>query len=231
MARYLISGVSRGIGWAVASQLVAAGHEVFGLFRSATSQSAAADLGLAGMAAVDLARPEAIADALASVLASLSDADGLDGLVHAAGVIHHGALRDAPFGQLADQLTVNVTAVAELTRLLLPALRQREGAVVFVNSGSGLTARSDLGGYSASKFAVRALADALRQEEPTLRVSSLYPGPTATDMQRDLRRAQALPYREHDYLRPETVAGVICSLLQLPTDGVITEISLRPTGR
>lgn len=232
MARYLISGVSRGIGRVLAGQLVGAGHEVFGLVRSPGSlNSAAAELGLAGGAGTDLAQPDGIEEALTPLLAELVGAGGLDGLVHAAGVIKHGALRDSPASELAEQLTVNVTAVAELTRLALPALRRRGGAVVFVNSGSGLVSRSELSGYSASKFALRALADALRQEEPTLRVSSLYPGPTATDMQRELRRVQSLPYRESDYLRPETVAGVIATILQLPSDGVITELSLRPTGR
>jgi short-subunit dehydrogenase len=232
MSRYLISGVSRGIGRSLARALVAAGHEVFGLARSdASLRSARGELGLSGGAAADLGQPAVIAEALAPLFTELVDAGGLDGLVHAAGVIHYGAVRDTGAEELAEQLTVNVTAVAELSRLALPALRQRGGALVFVNSGSGLVSRSELAGYSASKFAVRALADALRQEEPGLRVTSLYPGPTATDMQRALRHSQSLPYREGDYLRPETVAGVISSILQLPADGVITELSLRPTGR
>lgn len=232
MSRYLISGVSRGIGRAVAAQLVAAGHEVYGLVREPRSlASAVSELGLAGGGAAELAHAQRLEKALGPLLAQLTAKGGLDGLVHSAGVIRYGAVRDTMVRELAEQLAVNVTAVAELTRLALPALRHRGGSVVFVNSGSGLVSRSELAGYSASKFAVRALADALREEEPHLRVSTLYPGPTATDMQRELRAALFEPYTEADYLRAETVAGVICVMLALPADGVITELSLRPTGR
>ena len=57
------------------------------------------------------------------------------------------------------QLELNVVVPAELTRLLLPALRAARGKVVFLNSGSGLNARAGDAVYAASKFALRALAD------------------------------------------------------------------------
>jgi NADP-dependent 3-hydroxy acid dehydrogenase YdfG len=129
---------------------------------------------------------------------------------------------------LTKQFTVNVTAVAELTRLLLPALRTARGTIVLVNSGSGLNARPPLAGYGISKHALRAYADALRQEEPDLRVSSVFPGPTATDMQREVQSAVRGVYREADYLQPTTVAAAVCFVLSLPSDGVVTDLNLRP---
>jgi NAD(P)-dependent dehydrogenase (short-subunit alcohol dehydrogenase family) len=231
MSRYLVSGVSRGIGRATAEQLTSAGHEVFGLCRTSVSLAESiTELGLAGGAAADLRHPADLAAELLPLVAEILQRGGLDGLVHAAGIIRHGAIRDSDPREFSEQLTVNVTAAAELTRLWLPALRERTGTLVFVNSGSGRIARSELAGYSASKFALRAFADALREEEPALRVSTLYPGPTATDMQRDLRERQGLPFQAADYLLAETVAGVIVAMLTLPRDGVITELSLRPKG-
>jgi NAD(P)-dependent dehydrogenase (short-subunit alcohol dehydrogenase family) len=139
-----------------------------------------------------------------------------------------GAAAETTPAHFAEQFAVNVTAVAELTRLLLPALRAAGGTVVFVNSGSGLNARAPLATYAASKFALRAYADALRSEEPQLRVSTVYPGRTSTGMQREVRAAEA---GENDYLRPETVAGVLASVLALPADGLICDLTLRPSGR
>jgi len=139
-----------------------------------------------------------------------------------------GAAAETTPAHSAEQFAVNVTAAAELTRLLLPALRAAGGTVVFVNSGSGLNARAPLATYAASKFALRAYADALRSEEPQLRMSTVYPGRTSTGVQREVRAAEAGEYDENDYLRPETVAGVLASVLALPADGLICDLTLRP---
>jgi NADP-dependent 3-hydroxy acid dehydrogenase YdfG len=218
MGRYLITGLSRGIGRAVAEQLLAVGHEVFGLARSSES---VAGLELAGLWVADLSHPESVHPP--------PELRSLDGLVHSAGVVRPGSLSSSSVvADLTEQLMVNVIAVAEVTRLLLPALRAAGGTVVLVNSGSGLSARSPLATYGASKFALRAYADALRAEEPSLRVSTVYPGRTSTEMQRIVRSAEGGAYDASDYLEPATVAGVICSVLTLPEDGAITDVTLRP---
>jgi NAD(P)-dependent dehydrogenase (short-subunit alcohol dehydrogenase family) len=224
---YLVTGASRGIGRAVLTSLVGAGHEVIGVFRTADSASAwPSTLRLAGVWVADLGRPEALA---AAVGGQATDLSRLDGVVHCAGLVRPAPLTvDSLARDLTDQFAVNVTAVAELTRLVLPALRAAEGTAVFVNSGSGLAARSPLGGYGVSKYALRGYADALRQEEPSIRVSTVFPGRTATEMQRTVRSAEGGGYDQDDYLQPDTVAGVICSVLALPADGVITEVVLRP---
>jgi NAD(P)-dependent dehydrogenase (short-subunit alcohol dehydrogenase family) len=127
-----------------------------------------------------------------------------------------------------DQFEVNVTAVAEVTRLLLPALRSVGGTIVFVNSGSGLNAREPLAAYGASKFALRAYADALRVAEPDVRVCTLFPGRTGTDMQVAVRAAEHGEFDSSQYLEPATVASVIMTMLTLPADGALIEVNLRP---
>ncbi|UQX88154.1 SDR family oxidoreductase [Jatrophihabitans telluris] len=244
MARYLVTGSSRGIGAHTLRRLVAAGHEVIGLVRPREDSPVESQRGDGARWVADLARPEQLQTTLADRIAELggegldsgidSGIDGidggLDGVVHAAGCVLPGALSQSAVHEFTEQFTVNVTAVAELTRLLLPALRRRRGTVVLVNSGSGLNARPPLSSYGASKFALRAYADALRQEESMLRVSTVYPGRTATDMQKVVREAEGGRYDESAYLQPETVAGVICSVLWLPADGVITDVTVRPAG-
>jgi NAD(P)-dependent dehydrogenase (short-subunit alcohol dehydrogenase family) len=222
VASYLITGVSRGIGRAVAERLLADGQLVYGILRQPVPE-----LGLTGFAVLDLAEPAGFAQALSGLIESVPR---LDGLVHSAGVVRPGLLADAEPAGFTEQFAVNVVAVAELTRLWLPALRAAAGTVVLVNSGSGLNARPPLSTYGVSKFALRGYAEALRQEEPDIRVSTVYPGRTDTEMQRTVRTAEAGDYRSADYLRPDTVAGVITSVLRLPADATVTELVVRPTG-
>jgi NADP-dependent 3-hydroxy acid dehydrogenase YdfG len=128
-------------------------------------------------------------------------------------------------------MDVNVIAVAELTRVLLPALRAVRGRVVLINSGAGKRVSPNWGSYGASKFALRGYAEALRvEEEPNgVRVTTIYPGRTATDMQRDVRAAEGGDYDPDAYLRPETVADAVLFALRTPPDGQLTELTLRPS--
>jgi len=111
-------------------------------------------------------------------------------------------------------------------REALAAEREARGLVVFVNSGAGQRAKPDWGGYAASKFALRALADALRDEEAAagVRVSSVYPGRTATPMQREVRRQEGGPYDAEAYLRPDAVAD----LIDVAPSATVPDVSVRP---
>jgi NADP-dependent 3-hydroxy acid dehydrogenase YdfG len=123
-----------------------------------------------------------------------------------------------------------VVAVAELTRLLLPALRAARGRVVLVNSGQGKNSRAHWGPYAASKHALRAFADVLRAEEEPhgLRVTSVYPGRTATDMQRAVRAAEGGSYDPAAYLRPEVVADAVRYAATAPRDAHLAELDVKP---
>ncbi len=123
-------------------------------------------------------------------------------------------------------------AVAELTRLLLPALRTARGRVVLLNSGAGLNARPGWASYAASKFALRAFADALRAEEAEngVRVTSVHPGRVDTEMQRAVVDQEGDVYRPEKYLRPESVAGAVLLAVTAPDDAALTELVLRPAG-
>jgi NAD(P)-dependent dehydrogenase (short-subunit alcohol dehydrogenase family) len=236
MGSYLITGTRRGIGRALARRLTEDGHRVYGIVRPARSaeeqRAAGPEPGepaggptLAGQVELDLTDFAGYPAALRPLLAELPE---LDGLVHCAGVVRPGPLVSTEPADFTDQFAVNVLAAAELIRAWLPALRAASATVVLVNSGSGLNARPPLSSYGVSKFALRGYADALRQEEPGIRVCSLYPGRTATDMQRMVRTAEAGEYVQQDYLRPDTVAAVIASVLSLPADATITDLTLRP---
>ena len=104
--------------------------------------------------------------------------------------------------------------------------------MVLVNSGSGIAARAGWASYAASKFALRAFADALRAEEAAhgVRVTSVHPGRVDTDMQRGVVAHEGGEYRPEAYLRPESVADAVRLALTAGPDAAVTEVVLRPAG-
>ncbi|EWS80279.1 short-chain dehydrogenase [Brachybacterium phenoliresistens] len=229
----LVTGATRGIGRAVAQELAADHDLVLGGRDASALAELAASLEEAGGAAPQLLAAD-LTDAaqVARAVEELGLAAGLDGVVHSAGILVPGTVEDLAPEDWARSFATNVTAVAELTRLLLPGLRARRGTVVTINSGSGYTAGAGGGAYAASKFALRALTDALRQEERPhgVRVVSIHPGRVDSDMQRQLRSFEDGAYEVEKYLRPESVAATVGLALRLGEDAVIESLNVRPRG-
>ncbi len=221
----LVTGASRGIGAAVARAL-APGHDVLLGGRDTAALDALAD-GLPGSRPwpVELTDADAVAEAVGGI-------ERLDVLVHSAGIGLLGTVADTPADVWRRQFDVNVVAVAELTRVLLPALRAARGRVVLVNSNAGLTARPGWASYAASKFALRAFADALRGEEAAngVRVTSVHPGRVDTDMQRAVVAHEGGTYAPESYLRAESVAGAVLLAVTAPADAALTELVLKPAA-
>ncbi len=148
--------------------------------------------------------------------------------MHNAGVASLGTVADCDIARWREMFDANVFAVVNLTRLLLPAVRAANGHVVLINSGAGLNAKAGWGAYAASKFALRAFGDVLRQEEPALRVTSVHPGRIDTDMQRAIVAEEGGEYRPERFLRPASVAQAVGRAIRTPADAHPTEIVLRP---
>jgi short-subunit dehydrogenase len=221
--RHLVTGAGSGIGAAVARTLLDRGDDVALVARSdERAEELRASYAGAEVLVADLARPESVE--------TLALPDPLDSLVHAAGVVELGRVDSLSVEDWATQLRVNLVAPATLTRVALPALRSARGTVVLVNSGAGLHAHPAWSAYAASKHGLRALADALRAEEPELRVSSVYPGRTATSMQEKVHAQEGKEYDAADWIRPETVAAAIVRIIDLPRDATISDLTVRPGG-
>jgi NAD(P)-dependent dehydrogenase (short-subunit alcohol dehydrogenase family) len=154
----------------------------------------------------------------------------VDVLVHCAGLISLGPLESAPIDELDAQYRCNVRGPYLLTQALLPALRARHGQIVFINSSAGVTAKANVGQYAASKHALKALADSLREEVNAdgIRVLSVYLGRTATPMQQELHRIEGKTYRGERLIQPEEVAALLLGLLTVQQSAEITDITLRP---
>jgi NADP-dependent 3-hydroxy acid dehydrogenase YdfG len=141
-----------------------------------------------------------------------------------------GPVEAAPVAALDAQLGVNLRAPYLLTQLLLPALVAAAGDVVFVNSSAGRAARGGVAAYAASKHALRALADGLRDEVNArgVRVLSVYPGRTATAGQAAIFAEEGRAYTPDLLLQPDDVAAAVAGALALPRTAEVTEIMIRP---
>jgi NAD(P)-dependent dehydrogenase (short-subunit alcohol dehydrogenase family) len=224
---HLVTGAGSGIGAAVARRLLARGDELWLLARDAGRARQLADLFPGARTLVgDLAVPARLSWALEKQ----SLPDRLDSLLHVAGTVDLGTVGDLTPKLWERTLAVNLVAPAELTRLLLPQLRLSRGTVAFVNSGAGLQAHAEWSAYAASKHGLRALADSLRAEERDhgVRVTTVYPGRTATPMQQKVHQQEGKSYDPSRWIDPESVATTVLSVLDLPRDATIPDVTLRP---
>ncbi|HEX3547210.1 MAG TPA: SDR family oxidoreductase [Mycobacterium sp.] len=220
MPTAMITGASRGLGAAIARAL-ASTHTLFLAGRpSARLDELAEEFG-ATTWPIDFED----LDAIPAVVEPIVE---VDVLVHNAGVAYPGRVSESTVDEWQSTMQVNVIGPFALTLALLPALRTAGGHVVFVNSGSGINASPGLASYSASKFALRGFADSLRNDEPSLRVTSVHPGRIATVMQEGLVAYEGREYKPEQFLSPETVANVIADAVNAPPDAHIHEVIVRP---
>ncbi|QGF23735.1 SDR family oxidoreductase [Raineyella fluvialis] len=217
----LITGATRGIGRGIADELASTHHLLVG-GRSADAVAAVVEaLPSAEPFVADLTDAAATQGAVRGI-------DRLDVLVHSAGRDATRHLEDMTREDWRDLMEVNVIAVADLTRLLLPALRAAQGMVIMINSGAGLRVVGSPA-YSASKYALRALADGLREDERgRVRVTTIYPGRVDTDMQRHLQAESGRGYNPAEHLRVQSVAAVVRTAVDATPEGTVEEIKIRP---
>lgn len=155
----------------------------------------------------------------------------VDVLVHSAGVINLGKLESTRIDDFDWQYRTNLRAPYLLTQALLPMLKKYQGQIVFINSSAGLNAGGgNIGPYSATKHALRALTDSVRAAVNPygIRVLSVYPGRTATPMQAHVYKMEGRTYRPERLLQPTDVASIVVHALNLPRTAEVTDISIRP---
>jgi len=179
MPSVLVTGASRGIGESIAARLAANGWDVFAGVR--TDQDADKVKGESSRITpviLDVTRSEHVA--------ALGDSlpERLDAVVNNAGAVVTGPMEAVASAELRRQLEVNVVGQVAVTQAVLSRLRRSHGRIVFVSSLNGRVSFPLLGAYCASKFALEAVADALRMElKPwDIPVVLVEPAQTKTDM-------------------------------------------------
>jgi len=203
----IITGASRGLGLALARGLVEAGWD---LVVDARDGAALAASWVSGATLVpgDVTDPAHRAD----LVAAADRLGGADLLINNAGILGPSpqpVLADYPLDALREVYEVNVVAPLALTRLALPGLRERGGAIVNVTSDAAVEAYPGWGGYGSAKAAVEQASHVLAAEEPAVRVWWVDPGDLRTRMHQE-----AFPGEDiSDRPLPETVVPAFRRLL------------------
>jgi NADP-dependent 3-hydroxy acid dehydrogenase YdfG len=221
----VVTGATSGIGRAIAEALLSRGAVVWVVGRRIEQLRELAERFPAARAhCADLTDDAAIEE-----LRQVLEAQGsLDIVVHSAGVMKLGSCSNGPVADLDWMYRTNVRAPFVLTQGVLPLLSAR-GQIVFLNSSAGLGARAQVGQYSATKHALKALADSLREElHPTgRRVLNVFAGRVATPMQAELCAAEGRPFEPAHLIDPAELATLIVDALASPT-AEVKEINIRP---
>jgi len=234
----LVTGASSGIGRATALALAGAGARVAAVARRADRlASLVSDIGGDDRAIAleaDVTDEAAINRAVADAHARWGR---LDVLVNNAGVMLLGPIEAADTEDWRRMMDTNVLGLMYATHAALPIMRaQRSGDVVNISSTAGRTARAGIGAYNASKWAVNAFSEALRQEcvPHRIRVTVIEPGIVATELREHITNAQAKADIEKraqslTQLRSEDIAAAILYAVSQPAHVCVNEILIRPT--
>ena len=195
----LVTGGGSGIGREISRRLAGEGMAVAVLDRDgAAAEAAAAEIGGLAVTA-DVTSPEEVSGAVDAVIARLQN---IDLLVNNAGICWMGPALETPLETLRSMLRVNVEGVFIVSRAVLPRMvARRAGSVVNLASWAGKTGNAFFAGYSASKFAVIGLTQALAREMAPhgIRVNAICPGIVL-----DTAMRTALEAQQRQYGLPET---------------------------
>lgn len=164
MKKVLITGTNRGIGMETALAFGRAGHQVFATMRNLENgvelmrYSEQESLPIS-IHQLDVDSDESVAQCIQAIT---SDHGPIDALVNNAGIERHGSVEELPMAEFKALMETNYFGVIRCIKAVLPAMRQNNnGVIINVSSMAGKIALSPLGPYSASKFALEAMTEAL----------------------------------------------------------------------
>jgi NAD(P)-dependent dehydrogenase (short-subunit alcohol dehydrogenase family) len=226
----VVTGSSKGIGYAIAEALVHAGASVMVSARHAEEVSnAAARLNSMGSGRAlglpcDVRRPDAVAELIGRTVAEFG---GLDILVNNAGVGRFGPVAELPVERWQQVIETNLSGAFYCCREAIPHLRRRGGGwIINIASLAGKNPMAGGTAYNASKFGLVGFSEALLLDvrHDNIRVSCLMPGSVATHFN-DHTPSEADAWK----IQPEDIAGVVLNLLEVPGRTMPSLLELRPT--
>ena len=224
----IITGGSRGIGFAIANELATANANLFIIGRNSQSLNKAktalidAGAGAVIVASIDMADKNA-ASALKNALEEANFTPNV--VVACAGAFHEESLLDSTTAHIDEQIKVNLTATVELIKLTVPMMQKQEyKRIIIIGSTAGYEYYAYGPIYSILKWSLRGLTANLREElkKDKIGVTLVSPGGTLTDL---WQGADLPPNR---LMIPSDVAKMTVASLHLSDQAVMEEIIMRP---
>lgn len=220
----LVTGVTSGIGEAIAQALLQAGHCVVGV--ASRNDCSLVENENFVYERIDLSDLSALPEKLNELVKRYPN---IDGLVCNAGRGQFGSLEEFSYRQINELVDLNFTSQVYVVRAFMPILkRQGKGDVVLMGSEAALSGGRRGALYSATKFAVRGFAQALRDEvsKNNVRVTLINPGMVKTPFFDTLSFEPGDD--ESQYIMPQDVAKAVCFVIEARAGTVFDEINLSP---
>jgi NAD(P)-dependent dehydrogenase (short-subunit alcohol dehydrogenase family) len=221
MKSVIITGTSKGIGLDTALAFGRAGYKVFATMRNLEKatilkQKIEAESLPIVISAMDVDSDESVETCIGTIL---RENGPVDVLINNAGIEHHGSIEETSLADFKAVMETNYFGVLRCVKAVLPQMRQdRKGCIINVASVAGKIATTPLGPYSASKYALEAVSEALAQEvKPfNIRVAIVEPGIIDTQMARNISHGG-----DSIYPAVNRFGGLFVASLQTPTSATI----------
>lgn len=232
----LITGASSGIGETTARRLAAAGHRVvLGARRTERLASLESELRAAGHQAAHRALDVTQADDMQTFVAFAESTFGpADVIINNAGVMPLSTLNALKIDEWNRMIDVNIRGVLHGIAAVLPGMEARgHGQVINVSSIGGHAVVPTGAVYCATKFAVRAISDGLRQETDRIRVTVISPGVVTSELAdsiSDTGAREAMQAFRKVAIEPDAIARAIQYAIEQPNDVDVSEVIVRPTA-
>ncbi len=231
----LITGASKGIGRACALMLAEAGANVV-LCATSVDLLEILRKDIDGLGVEPLAERcdvSRLLDCEKVVEKSLERFGKIDILINNAGVGFSDKIVDSEPGEVEQMVKVNLLGVYYMTRAVLPSMIEREhGDIINIGSVAAVKYSPNFAMYSATKFAVRAFSEALRNEvqDHNIRVTLIHPGMTKTPFFDSFAQGGSpFPLDKGEIMKPEDIANAIHFALNRPQGVSLNELTVRPT--
>ncbi|MFS8931625.1 SDR family oxidoreductase [Cupriavidus taiwanensis] len=232
----LITGASSGIGEGAARLLAAQGHRlVIGARRTDRLAGLTASIEASGGMVRYRELDVTSADDVAAFAGFALDAFGrIDVLINNAGVMPLSPLNALKVGEWDRMIDVNIRGVLHGIAAVLPTMEAQEvGQIINISSIGGLSVSPTAAVYCATKFAVRAISDGLRQETDKIRVTVICPGVVESELadsiSDDTARTAMQEFRRIA-ITPDAIARAIAYAVEQPAEVDVSEIVVRPTA-
>lgn len=232
----LITGASSGIGEGLARALAGAGAKVLLGARRTDRLDALADALRAKGAVVETAALDVTdrADMQAFAQRALALWGRIDVLINNAGIMPLSPLAACKFEEWDRMIEVNIKGVLWGIGAVLPTMEtQGHGQIINIGSIGALQSVPTAAVYCATKFAVRAISDGLRQESSTIRVTCVNPGVVESELAQTITHAETRAFMDTYRaiaLKPADIADAVRHLIAAPGSVDTSEITIRPTA-